>query len=270
MTLAVRFFNPPSSLRGAVLIVPAMGCAQKFYSALAVWLADHGWLAVTFDFRGMGASRRGSLRGFQADIMDWARLDCAAVLNAVAQRAPGLPLTWIGHSLGGQILPFVPGKERIDKVITVAAGSGYWRENAPQLRLIVWLLWFFIVPVSLPLFGYFPGRRLRMVGDLPRGVMSQWRRWCLHAEYAAGAEGAAARASYASVQTPMVSLSFSDDEMMSARNIESLHSFYTGARPSMKRISPEEAGVTRIGHFGFFRKEFRHTLWPKYLLPELA
>lgn len=76
---------------------------------------------------------------------------------------------------------------------------------------------------------------LRKVGDLPKGVMAQWRRWCLDPEYAVGAEGEAVRAEYAAVRAPIVSISFSDDEMMSARNIESIHSFYSGAPRSRPR-----------------------------------
>jgi predicted alpha/beta hydrolase len=117
-------------------------------------------------------------------------------------------------------------------MLTVAAGSGYWRENSPELRWRAPWLWFVVVPLAMPLFGYFPGKRLRKVGDLPRGVMAQWRRWCLDREYAVGAEGGDVRALYAAVETPIVSLSFADDEFMSARNVESLHGFYVNARRS--------------------------------------
>jgi len=264
--IAARFFQPEGKPRGAVLIVPAMGCTQDYYQPFASWLAAQGFVAATFDYRGTGLSREGGLRGFKADIFDWARLDCAAVIDALEPR----PLYWIGHSLGGQILPLVPNADRVTKAVTVATGSGYWLENVPSLRLKVWWLWFVVVPLSLPLFGYFPGKTLRKVGDLPRGVMAQWRRWCLDPEYAVGAEGEAIRARYAAVRTPIVSLSFADDEMMSARNTESIHGFYSSAPRTMKRIAPRDIGAPRIGHFGFFRAAYERTLWREHLLPELA
>jgi predicted alpha/beta hydrolase len=183
-------------------------------------------------------------------------------------RAPGVPLYWIGHSLGGQILPFVPNRERLAKAITIAAGSGYWIENAVPLRRRVWFLWFFVAPLLTSLFGYFPGAKLGMVGDLPGGVLWQWRRWCLNPEYAVG-DGEEVRARYEAVRTPIVSLSFTDDELMSARNIESLHGFYAAAPRTMKRLAPRDVGVSRIGHFGFFRKDFQDSLWQQHLLPEL-
>jgi predicted alpha/beta hydrolase len=268
--LAARFFPPAGTPRGAVLIVPAMGTPQDFYRPFAEWLANQGFLSATFDYRGTGLSRRGRLRGFKADIFDWARLDCAAMVDEIARRAGGAPLYWVGHSLGGQILALVPNRERIAKAITVATGSGYWLENVPSLRLKVWWLWFCIVPVALRLCGYFPGRALRKVGDLPLGVMQQWRRWCLDREYAVGAEGDTVRAEYAAVRTPIVSLSFVDDEMMSLANTESIHGFYSSAPRKMKRIAPSDVGEPRIGHFGFFRPRFEEKLWRPFLLPELG
>ena len=268
--IVARFFVPHGAPKGAVLIVPAMGTPQDFYRPFAEWLAAQGFLSATFDYRGTGLSRQGGLRGFKADIFDWARFDCAAMVDEVHKRAGDLPLYWIGHSLGGQILALVPNRDRIAKAITVATGSGYWLENVPSLRLKVWWLWFFLVPVALRLCGYFPGKALRKVGDLPLGVMTQWRRWCLNREYSVGAEGEAVRAQYASVRTPIVSLSFVDDEMMSLANIESIHGFYSSAPRKMTRIVPREVGEPRIGHFGFFRPRFEQALWRPFLLPELA
>ncbi len=264
-----RLFEPQGQPVAAALLVPAMGVAQNFYAPLATWLAAQGFLAATFDFRGIGLSRRGSLRQVDADIVQWARCDCGAMVDALAERAGGKPLYWIGHSLGGQILPFVPNLRRVAKVVTVAAGSGYWRESAPRHRWRAGLLFFAVVPIALRTCGYFPGKRLRMVGDLPRGVMQQWRRWCLHPEYALGAEGDRVRPLYAAVTLPIAAFSFTDDEYMSARSIESVHGQYVGAQVTMKRIAPGEIGEKRIGHFGLFRPRFQESLWRAHLLPEL-
>lgn len=268
--IVARFFAPPGDAKAAVLVVAAMGVTQAYYAAFAEWLAAQGFLVATFDFRGIGQSRHGRLRGLEVDVLDWARQDCAAMVDAVAVRAGDRPLYWVGHSLGGQILPFVPNRARIERVVTVATGSGYWRENTARLRRTSWWLWFVAAPLSVRLFGYFPGKRLRKVGDLPRGVMEQWRRWCLNPEYALGAEGESARLAYAAVTTPIVSLSFTDDEFMSLRNTESIHGQYANAQRTMKRIAPKDIGAKRIGHFGFFKPKFAASLWQAHLLPVLS
>ena len=186
--IGVTFFEPTYDLAGAVVIASAMGVRQAYYAELATWLSKKGFLVATFDYRGTGLSLIGSLRGFKADIFDWAN-DGSSVIDALAARAPDKPIYWIGHSLGGQIVPFVKNIDTVSKVFTVACGSGYWLESAWQLKLRVPWFWFVVVPITLPLFGYFPGRRLRKVGDVPKHVMAQWRRWCLNSEYCVGAEG---------------------------------------------------------------------------------
>jgi len=256
-------FGDASSARGGVLIAPAMGVSQRYYHDLADWLATQGQLVLCFDYRGIGASRRGALRELEADVVTWAERDAGAALRWLdAQLGPAAPITWIGHSLGGQILGLVPGHERVTRMVTVACGSGYWLHNAWKLRLYVWWLWFVVTPIALRVAGYFPGRSLRKVGDLPRGVMAQWRHWCLHRDYLMRDGGPERRERYARIATPILSLSFTDDEYMSARNTESIHGFYSGAPKIMRRIAPRDVGARRIGHFGFFRRRFEATLWP--------
>lgn len=264
-SLVLTTFRCSESPQAAVIVPSAMGVAQQFYTRFAQWLASQGYHVTTFDYRGIGLSAPSSLRGFPVDIFDWAE-DCAAVIDTVQAELPDVPLYWIGHSLGGQLLGLIPNRDRIDRVVTVATGSGYWLENAWRTRSMVWWLWFFVVPVALRVVGYFPGKRLRKVGNLPRGVMAQWRRWCLSREYVVGAEGERVREAYASVRMPMLSLSFTDDEMMSARGIKSLHGLYTNAPIEYRRISPPDIGARHIGHFGFFRPQFEQTLWP--LVPQ--
>lgn len=268
--LSATFHAPDGEMQGAILIVPAIGINQSYYNSFASWLAAQGYLVATFDYSGIGLSKSGHIRDSNVTINDWAKFDCAAMLEAVSSRSTGKPLYWIGHSLGGQILGLVPNIEHITKIVTIACGSGYWLENMPAVRWRVWWLWYFIVPLSMRLFGYFPGKRLRKIGDLPKGVMNQWRKWCLHPEYVVGVEGEAIREKYSSVKTPITSFSFTDDEMMSEKNIESLHGFYTNSVKAMNRIAPEVVEVESIGHFGFFRTKFKESLWKNYLLPELS
>ena len=267
--IATRFYSPQVPAKGAVLLVPAMGVPQAFYEAFASWLAASGFHVASFDYRGTGKSRRGPLSAVDADILTWAEQDTAAVLRALTARAPELPITWVGHSLGGQIIPFVKEHTSVSKFITIATGSGYWRENAAPLRRKVWLFWWLAVPIATPLFGYFPGKKLGMVGDLPSGVIRQWRRWCLHPEYAVG-DGDDVRAKFAAVTSPITVLSFTDHEMMSDANTTSIHGFYARAPKKLLRLSPPDAGVSRIGHFGFFRPEMKQPVWDAFVATELA
>ena len=230
----------------------------------AEWLARQGFVVASFDYRGMGESRPAgaSLREVDVDLFDWAA-DTDTVIEALAERAGGLPIVLIGHSLGAQLPGLLRHRDRLAGLLSVAAGSGYWRDNAPQLRRYVLYFWHVLVPLGTALFGYFPGRRFGKVGDLPRGVVLQWRRWCMHPRYHVGAEGDAVRERFEAARFPVVALSITDDELMTERGTRVLVDCYANAPRRIERIAPHEVQARRIGHFGFFREQFQATLWQR-------
>jgi len=261
--IAVRRYEPEGAPRASIVIGGAMGVRQSFYETFARWLAQQGVVVWTFDYRGSGDSLNGApLRSVQADLFDWAR-DYEAVIDAAKTAQPERPLYLLGHSLGAQLPGFLLRPEQVDGLVSIAAGSGYWRENAPKLKRSVLYFWFVLVPLATRLWGYFPGRKLRKVGDLPRGVILQWRKWCLHPRYSVGAEGELAAQSYARVRFPVLALSMTDDELMTLAGTRSLVSFYTAAPSAVERIAPADVQARRIGHFGFFREQFDRSLWPR-------
>jgi predicted alpha/beta hydrolase len=262
--LAARFFRPAGAPRAAVLVAGAMGVQQHYYADFARWLAGEGFLVATFDYRGMGGSLPAgrTLRDVDADLFDWAA-DTDAVIAALLAEAPDAPLHLVGHSLGAQLPGLLAHRDRIAGLVSVAAGSGYWRDNAPQLKRIVLWFWHVAVPLATWLCGYFPGRRIGKVGDLPRGVILQWRRWCLHPRYHVGAEGAPVAEKFAQARFPIVALSITDDELMTERGTRVLVDCYANAPRRIERIAPADVQARRIGHFGFFRRHFAPTLWAR-------
>jgi predicted alpha/beta hydrolase len=239
----------------------AMGVRQDYYAPFAQWLAGQGWRVTTFDYRGSGDSMPPTgLRHYEADQFDWTRDYEAAIEHAAAQ---GGKVYLLGHSLGAQLPGLLGNQHRVAGLLSVAAGSGYWRENAPQLKRIVPYFWFVLVPLAVKLSGYFPGRKLRKVGDLPAGVMMQWRKWCLNPRYSVGAEGEAVRQSYARATFPVHALSIVDDELMTLRGTHSLVGLYENAPKKVERVAPADLQVRRIGHFGPFRSEHVDKMWPR-------
>ncbi|MES2973814.1 MAG: alpha/beta fold hydrolase [Pseudomonadota bacterium] len=260
--LALRVYEAGPSHQGSVVIGGAMGVRQDFYAPFAQWLATKGWRVTTFDYRGSGDSMPASLRGYKADLFDWTR-DYEAAIDTAHAALPGKPLYLLGHSLGAQLPGLLKNQHKVSGLLSIAAGSGYWRENAPQLKRIVPYFWFFLVPLATRLCGYFPGRKLRKVGDLPAGVIMQWRKWCLNPRYSVGAEGEAVRQGYADARFPVLALSITDDELMTLRGTNSLVSLYENAPSEVRRLAPADVAVRRIGHFGLFRKEHEALLWPR-------
>ncbi|MCD6079302.1 MAG: alpha/beta hydrolase [Ramlibacter sp.] len=260
--IAARIYEPSGLLEGNVVIGGAMGVRQAYYEPFAKWLATQGWRVTTFDYRGSGDSAPDTLKGFKADLFDWTR-DYEAAIDHAYDALPGAPLYLLGHSLGAQLPGMLTNQDKVSGLLSIAAGSGYWRENAPQLRRLILYFWFVLVPIATKLCGYFPGRKLRKVGDLPAGVIMQWRRWCLNPRYSVGAEGEAVRRSFANVRFPVLALSISDDELMTLQGTRSLFALYENAPRQIERIQPAELALRRIGHFGPFRAEQETRLWPR-------
>lgn len=269
-SITARIFTPeqPQAIKAAVIIATATGVAQYLYDDFANWLAEQGYAAITFDYDGIGLSIDGHVKNSQASMLRWAQYDCPAVIKLAQKQFPQQKIIWLGHSVGAHVLGMMEDVSAIDKVVTVAAGTGYWWHNSPPTKRVAWLLWYFIVPVTVPLFGYFPGSKINIMCDLPKGVIWQWRKWCLYQEYCVGVEGDWLRQRFANVKLPIYSISFSDDEMMSQKNIKALHDFYSSADKTMVLVSPKDIGEKRIGHIGWHKKRYRQ-LWQDYLLPAI-
>lgn len=58
---------------------------------------------------------------------------------------------------------------------------------------------------------------------------------------------------------------FSDDWMAPAKSIEQLQNSYEQAVTRREHINPEQFQLKKIGHFGFFTRPMRDTLWPHSL-----
>ncbi len=274
--IAARTYEPVGAATAGIVIGGAMGVRQAFYAPFALWLAGQGFRVTTFDYRGSGDSLAAgrSMRHVKADLSDWVR-DYEAVIAFASAASGGAPVYLLGHSLGAQLPGLLANPHQVAGLVGIATGSGYWRDNAPRLKRAILYFWYVLVPLATRLYGYFPGRRLRKIGDLPAGVMLQWRRWCLDPLYSFGAEGEGAQARYGAVRFPVLALSITDDEMMTLRGTETLVGFYANAPRAVQRIAPGDVQAQRIGHFGLFREQFAGSLWPRVVaslgaLPALA
>lgn len=256
--LAATLHLPPGEPRAVVIVNCAMAVPQRFYAAFAHHLASRGLAALTYDYRGIGGSRRGSLRGCRATAREWAQLDFAAAASWAQERFRGRPCFAIGHSFGGQAISFTPGAEQLAGAVLVAAQSGYWGHWPPSARWRMGFYWYALFPLVCALWGYMPGK-LGLGEDVPKGVILEWASWCRHPNYAFGRlEGAREQA--ASFRSPVLALSFSDDPYAPSPSVAALLGQLSATEPVHRHLAPAEVGLERIGHFGFFRKSHRK-LW---------
>jgi predicted alpha/beta hydrolase len=262
--LAALVLEPPEP-RAVLLLHGGTGIPKEFYQRFARFAAGRGFVVVLSDYRGVGGSRPRSLRGFEAYMRWWGERDMPGVLQWTRDTYPSLPRVLLGHSAGGQLVGLMPNHHELVAVAAIAAGSGYWRGLRAPYRYVTLLIWYGLVPLLTPVFGYFPARRLRLGEDLPAGTIMEWRDWCLHDPYLGARFGQTIlRHYYDEVSTPIRAWAFTDDPIAHPASSAAMFKLYTRAPVTIDAVSPQDAGA-EIGHLGFFRPSHSETLWPRPL-----
>ncbi|MBX3247997.1 MAG: alpha/beta fold hydrolase [Myxococcales bacterium] len=239
-----------------VLVSPGTGVPGRFYRHFAAWLASRGATVLTYDYRGIGESRRGSVRNTPHRYLDWATRDYPAALATLEAEAPGVPTLIVGHSFGGQALGLSDATRRADALVFLAAQSGYWRHWEGSGRWRLGALWYLTAPLVTSVLGYTPGR-LGTGEDLPPQVMKEWARWCREPGYYTDVvEGAAER--LASFAMPRLVVSFSDDGYAPRAAVDALAAWQPGPGLERVHLAPDDLARTRVGHFGYFQRDARH------------
>jgi predicted alpha/beta hydrolase len=240
-----------------VVVNAATAVPRQFYRHIAASLAEAGYNALTWDYRGIGGSRPPSLRGFEARARDWVLLDMAGVIDwAVSELRPER-LFLVGHSFGGQTAGMLDNAAAVDGMATMSAQSGYWGRQGGAQKVVVFLHAWLSLPLLPRIFGLMPMRRFGLGEDLPRGVALEWGRWCRHPDYLLG-DSSLPLHRYADFTASVLAYSFGDDAWGTPASVDAMMSAY----PNVERrhVEPRDAGLARIGHVGFFRPE-SEALW---------
>lgn len=270
--LAATWHEPPTGPARAVAVVSsAAGVPRGYYRAFAGWLAARGAAVLTYDYRGIGGSRRGPLREETATMADWAVLDMSAALSAAEARRGTLelPLLLVGHSFGGGGIGLASGVQRADAILTVASQLGESRLFPGPYR---WLAAGFLrgwVPAVVALAGHLPGPALGPGAmALPPGVARQWSRWSGTRGWAYGDPTLRRHRSASAVAAPVHLWNVSDDLTYAPpRAVDALAAQFRNAPVQRHTATPADAGLRRLGHFGAFRREAGMRLWPRLLAP---
>ncbi len=251
-------FHAPVRPQGRIVVAGAIGAPQGFYRRFAEHASGRGFETLTLDYRGIGGSRRGSLREFRTHLLDWARLDLAAAVDAMA--GDGLPLSVVAHSFGGHALGLLPNHGRVAACWMFGTGAGWhgWMPLAENLR--VRFAWAVLLPLLVRWKGYAPMSLLGAGEDLPRGVYEPWRRWCSFPHYFLDDPACADLAErYEAVRMPIVAANALDDAWAPPCSRDAFVRGYRQAPIQTVDCDPAALGG-RIGHMGYFRPNAR-PLW---------
>ncbi|HWT64182.1 MAG TPA: esterase [Ochrobactrum sp.] len=256
--LSGRLFHGTGN-KPLVLISSATAVPQGFYSAFAQHLIAEGARAVlTYDYRGVAASRRARKAVPTIRFKDWAKLDFPAALKRLQAAAPGHEMVGIGQSFGGQALGVSGCSGEFTRYGMVATMSG-----AVHLLNDKWV-WPRMNIVGVPVSYLTPSMPRWMNGEpIPGSVFRDWARWCRMKNYFFDDAELGAAELTAKVKTPILSVGLEDDPWGTRRAVNHFLSYHVNAPIEQRWYSPADTGGQSIGHLGFFRSRFAQSLWPE-------
>ncbi|PRA30313.1 alpha/beta hydrolase family protein [Pseudomonas poae] len=254
--------HPRTDLERPVVIINAATSLRcRYYSRFADYLFANGLDVITYDYRGIGESRTGSLRGFKASWSDWGVLDFEAILQRAQREFPGQPIDVVGHSFGGCAAGLGASGAVIRRIVTVGAQFAYWRDYQASGRWRMLGKWHVVMPLLTALYGYFPGQRLGWLEDTPAGVVRDWS--TPTPSYETRPSGRElGELPFSRVTAQLLAISITDDPFGTVPAIERLLAYFSNSDRTHVRITPEDIGEKQIGHFAFFRSEYQDRLWP--------
>jgi predicted alpha/beta hydrolase len=262
--LAATLYEPavaPPSNAPITVVAPGAAIQRRFYGRFAAYLAERAGPSLTFDYRDIGDSRRGSLKGSRVRMRDWCILDVPGVLAWARRTYPERPIHWVGHSMGGFATGLAHNNRLIARQLNIATLSGYWGRMAAPERYRIFLLMGYAAPLVVGALGYFPGK-LMGGEDMPGRAFLEWRGWCMTPEFLFADATLPERANFVGLRAPLRVAQVADDPWGTQAAVAHMTAHYTGSVDRTTwHVTPAEAGTGKIGHFGFFRPEMRDTLW---------
>ncbi|WHI47286.1 alpha/beta hydrolase [Microbulbifer sp. VAAF005] len=125
--LGAKLFTPNEEPKAGIIINSAMAVKQSFYWDFASFLAQNGYLVLTYDYRGIGKSSVANQRDKRLTLSAWGENDLEAVIDWCGKHSKALVWHCVCHSVGGQILGLASNNTQLSSVYCVSAQSGFWR-----------------------------------------------------------------------------------------------------------------------------------------------
>jgi predicted alpha/beta hydrolase len=259
----------PENPKGLVQFNAGTAAKKEFYLAFVEFICENGYICCLWDYRGSGESGLPSLKGCDYQFQDYGIKDIPTIKTYLSQRFPRYPLFIVGHSAGGQQLGFTDDLSGIRGLLCFAVSTGYLMYMPWRYRLVSAYFFLIFTPLSILFTGYVAAKRFKIMEDLPKQVVQEWRKWCLKPNYFFNEKFYGKTVPIGQFQNytfPVHVYWTSDDPISNKQSIPAFWNNVKSTRPiDIQQITPEQYGVKTIGHFGFFKKNLKESLWQEAL-----
>jgi predicted alpha/beta hydrolase len=259
--LSARWWWGSEASKRSVLFIPALAAPQEYQHFFASHLAQRGWGALTFDYRSAGGSRDATADA-AVTLDDWASLDLPAAVAELKRRSDPRFLAVVAHSIGGQLFGQSPIRREADAALFIAAQRGIPKFYKGVGRLRIEYA-YSIFPLLIRMFGNLPVSPLTLPDTCSGAAIRQWVRWGRSGIFT-DKDGANVEPRFADYRGPLTAVTVADDDLYAPPEaVEALSRMYTNAGLRRMNLHPQDFGLGKIGHFGFFNRRVPRELWDR-------
>lgn len=152
-------------------------------------------------------------------------------------------LVIVGHSFGGIAAFLAPQALFADRLLLVGAQHAHWPDYAAAARPRMLWRWHLIMPILTAARGYFPGRRLGWLEDLPAGVAMDWERGRADLPRTIGAADPAILFHASQLTASVLAVAAMDDPFATDTATSRTLAYLPGANVQRCVIDPADEGV---------------------------
>ena len=259
--VVAHLFEPQISNEKFVLINSATGVKQQVYFKIAQFLAENGFTVLTYDYVGIGQSKRKDLKNCTASMRTWGTEDYQCVTNYIKTHFENFEKYLIGHSVGALILGMNEDSKMFDRLVFIGTQKAYAGHLHWNIKITAYLGFGIVQPLLTKIFGYFPAHLLGLGESLPSEVANDWRTLILNKKSTnAVLEKCSHNYSENLTQNTLV-LRAEDDHWLTDAGVKNLmKETYPNLKPVYKILKVSDSPQKEIGHVNFFRS-YNKPLW---------
>ena len=265
--LSAHLFIPSKNNNKLLVINSATGVKQQVYFSMAKFLAEQGYVVLTYDYRGIGLSKPEKMRNYEASMRDWGKEDFKAVINYVVENFPNYRKFCLGHSVGALILGMNKEAQVFDKFIFMATQNAYVGNLKFKTKLEAFLGFGIAQPLSTEIMGYFPAHWFGLGESLPKNCAYDWRTLILNKK--STSKLLSKTNDFSKELNQNVAVFYAeDDTWLTEKGVKSLlNEVYPNMKPTYHFLKVSDSEKGEIGHVNFFRS-FNKKLW-NFILNEI-
>ncbi len=237
----------------------------RVYQPYLEYLASHNFASVLWDYRGSGASAPDDMSKCDYKYSDYGTKDMPAIKSYIDHKFPKLPKLLIGHSAGGQQVGFMHNNHDFKGMIAIAVSTGYAPFMPLNFRIKSNYFFYIFTPLSIRFNGFLNAKKYKIMENLPKNVVLEWRAWCSKEHYLfdeAFYGKTIPKGNFQELPFPIQVYYAADDTISSVKNVKNFWKHIKSTKAiDFTKFEPKDLDVDKIDHFGYFKKRMKNTFW---------